>query len=233
MRASAASRRARAASFSSGREPVSRRFSRSRAASSPAPRHVAPRAGVVARLRRAGAGGEEALHPVEVLLGPVEVGLRAHDLRLRLAHVLDARAGQAEAQLGLGEGALGAGRVEGEARVGRVDPGQLLAGDDRAPLVHGQALDGAGGLGRDADFGGLDVAGGHDEARVLALAAGAARGGDDEEGGDEGNGSPAARHGCAPLRRCRDGRPSGASPGYGPTGSPGRAPGASGPRGSR
>ena len=97
------------------------------------PRHVAPRAGVVARLRGAGAGGEEALHAVEVPLRAGEVGLRAGDLGPRLPHVLDARAGQAEPELGLGQGAIGAGGVEGEAGVGRVDPGQLLAGGDRVP----------------------------------------------------------------------------------------------------
>ena len=65
---------------------------------------------------------------------PGEVGLRAGDLGPRLPHVLDARAGQAEPELGLGQGAIGTGGVEGEAGVGRVDPGQLLAGGDRRAL---------------------------------------------------------------------------------------------------
>jgi hypothetical protein len=118
---------------------------------------------------------------------------------------------EAEPELGVGQGAVGAGGVEGEAGVGRVDPGEFLAGGDGVTLVDGQALDGAGHLGGHQDLRGLDVPGGHDEARVLALAAAGAEGGGEDDG-DDGGSSHSALHARAPLRRGPDGGVSGASP---------------------
>ena len=135
MRASVAWRRAAAASFSSGRNPAFRRRRRSPRRVEAGRGHVAPRAGVVAGLRRARARGQEPLHAIEVLGRAREVGLRAHHLGLGLADVLDARAGASQAQLGLGLGALGPGGGEGELGVGRVDAGDLLADGDGGPLV--------------------------------------------------------------------------------------------------
>jgi len=174
--------------------------------------HVAPRAGVVAGLRRARARGQEPLHAIEVLGRAREVGLRAHDLGLGLADVLDARAGASQAQLGLGLGAVGPGRGEGELGVGRVDAGDLLADGDGGPFVDREPLQRARDLGGDEDLGGLDVAGGGDETGVVGLAAGAGRRGGEGEGEGEGGETDTALHARAPLRRGRDGGPCGASP---------------------
>ncbi len=130
--------------------------------------HVAPGAGVVARLGRARADGQQALHALEVAAGAGEVRLGPRQLGPRLQDVLLARPGEAQAQLGPGQGPLGLRRLQGEARVDGVDAGDLLTGLDGGALVDGEVFEGAAHLGREQDLGGLDVAGGEDAA-VLAV----------------------------------------------------------------
>ena len=101
------------------------------------------------------------------------------DLSLGLGDLLLAGARDLERQLRLGASPVGERGVEREARVGRVDAGDLLSGLHAVALLETKGLEVARDLGGDADLGRLDVARGDDDV-VPAAAPACAAGGPSE-----------------------------------------------------
>ncbi len=106
------------------------------------PRHITPRRRIVSLLPGAGVALEQRLESIEVLLGGLELrsgggnfGSSRVDLRLRLAQVLDPRAGLDEAQLRFGGGLLSLRAIDRELHVARVEGehGLARAARDRPP----------------------------------------------------------------------------------------------------
>ena len=154
---------------------------------------VAPGAGVIACLLGARARVKERLHPHEVAIRPVQVGLGAVELRRRLPNLLGPGSGQAQPQIGSRLVAIRPGRVQRQDDVDRIEPGQQLPGLHTVAFIRSEEGDGPRDLGGDADLRCFDIAGGRNlPARRTLTAAEDPRGCHDQEHRDP---DPCGRYG--------------------------------------
>ena len=146
----------------------------------PFPRHVHPRARVVALLLRSGVGLEQRLEPLKIGFGGASLGLGGRglggcrvDLRLRLADVLDARAGLEQAQLRVRRGALGLRPADLQVDVAHIELRDHDPGSDAVAFGDAQIDQPSADFRRDLHLGRLDVPGHANRVRRrLLLAAG-------------------------------------------------------------